>query len=107
MLRLPFLRAIPPVSRALGVRSNSTGAPEKVEVFVDDQKVLVDPGTTVLQVNYLYIYIFRSINFSSSRLQQWWELKSRVFAIMNDSQWLATAECVWLKLRNLPRYPDF
>ena len=24
--------------------------PEKVEVFVDDQKILVDPGTTVLQV---------------------------------------------------------
>lgn len=23
--------------------------PEKVEVFVDDQKILVDPGTTVLQ----------------------------------------------------------
>ncbi len=66
MLRLPFLRAIPPVSRALGVRSNSTGAPEKVEVFVDDQKVLVDPGTTVLQVNYLYIFIlfiFQSFNF--------------------------------------------
>lgn len=25
-------------------------APEKIEVFVDDQKVLVDPGTTILQV---------------------------------------------------------
>lgn len=25
-------------------------APEKVEVFVNDKKVLVDPGTTVLQV---------------------------------------------------------
>ena len=27
--------------------------PEKVEVFVDDQKILVDPGTTVLQVGAL------------------------------------------------------
>ena len=25
--------------------------PEKIEVFVDDQKVLVDPGTTILQVS--------------------------------------------------------
>lgn len=50
MLRLPLLRAIPQVSRALGARANSTGAPEKIEVFVDDQPVLVDPGTTVLQV---------------------------------------------------------
>ena len=50
MLRLPFLRSIPQASRALGARGNTTAAPEKVEVFVDGQKVLVDPGTTVLQV---------------------------------------------------------
>lgn len=50
MLRLPLLRSIPQVTRVLTARSNSTGAPEKIEVFVDDQKVLVDPGTTVLQV---------------------------------------------------------
>jgi len=49
MLRLPFLRSIPQASRALGARANTTAAPEKVEVFVDGQKVLVDPGTTVLQ----------------------------------------------------------
>merc|ERR1712137_389889 len=49
MLRLPFLRSFPQASRALGARSNTTAAPEKVEVFVDGQKVLVDPGTTVLQ----------------------------------------------------------
>lgn len=51
MLRLPLLRSIPQVTRVLSARSNSTGAPDKIEVFVDDQKVLVDPGTTVLQVN--------------------------------------------------------
>merc|ERR1712137_981093 len=49
MLRLPFLRSFPQTSRALGARSSATAAPEKVEVFVDGQKVLVDPGTTVLQ----------------------------------------------------------
>ncbi|EFX87607.1 hypothetical protein DAPPUDRAFT_192333 [Daphnia pulex] len=51
MLRLPFLRSIPQVTRvaSLGARTNSTGAPEKVEVFIDGQPVLVDPGTTVLQ----------------------------------------------------------
>lgn len=37
----------------LGIRASSTTpakAPEKIEVFVDDQSVFVDPGTTVLQV---------------------------------------------------------
>lgn len=53
MLRLPFLRSIPQVTRAatLGARGVVSGAPEKVEVFIDGQPVLVDPGTTVLQVN--------------------------------------------------------
>lgn len=40
----------------VGVRANSSTAavakaPEKIEVFVDDQSVLVEPGTTVLQVS--------------------------------------------------------
>lgn len=57
MLRVPVTRAL-----ALGARfpvqtivrtSATTPAkvPEKIEVFVDDQPVMVDPGTTVLQVN--------------------------------------------------------
>jgi len=40
-----------PLLRAVGVqpvRSNS-GAPQKLECFIDGKKVLVDPGTTVLQ----------------------------------------------------------
>ena len=54
MLRAPLSRALL-VSRQLapslsGNRLNSTAAPEKVEVFVDDKSVLVEPGTTVLQV---------------------------------------------------------
>ncbi|XP_038044920.1 NADH-ubiquinone oxidoreductase 75 kDa subunit, mitochondrial-like [Patiria miniata] len=53
MLRAPLSRALL-VSRQLapcltGNRLNSSAAPEKVEVFVDDKSVLVDPGTTVLQ----------------------------------------------------------
>ncbi|XP_022109177.1 NADH-ubiquinone oxidoreductase 75 kDa subunit, mitochondrial-like [Acanthaster planci] len=53
MLRAPLSRALL-VSRQLapsltGNRLNSTAAPEKVEVFVDDKSVWVDPGTTVLQ----------------------------------------------------------
>ncbi|XP_071803111.1 NADH-ubiquinone oxidoreductase 75 kDa subunit, mitochondrial-like [Asterias amurensis] len=53
MLRAPLSRALL-VTRQLapsltGNRLNSTAAPEKVEVFVDDKSVLVDPGTTVLQ----------------------------------------------------------
>ncbi|XP_028401079.1 NADH-ubiquinone oxidoreductase 75 kDa subunit, mitochondrial-like [Dendronephthya gigantea] len=31
------------------VKQYCEAAPEKIEVFVDDQKVLVDPGTTILQ----------------------------------------------------------
>lgn len=31
-------------------RPNSNAPPSKLEVFIDDKKVLVDPGTTVLQV---------------------------------------------------------
>jgi len=50
------LQSTIPIYRALGsqltaiARSTATKAPEKIEVFVDDQSVLVDPGTTVLQV---------------------------------------------------------
>ena len=33
----------------VAARSSSTEPPKKVEVFVDGQSVMVDPGTTVLQ----------------------------------------------------------
>lgn len=33
------------------IRSQTTNAaPKKVEVFIDDKKILVDPGMTILQV---------------------------------------------------------
>lgn len=32
-------------------RTTSSAPPAKLEVFIDDKKVHVDPGTTVLQVN--------------------------------------------------------
>lgn len=32
-------------------RCQSSAAPERIEVFVDDKKVLVDPGMTILQVS--------------------------------------------------------
>lgn len=59
MLRAPLTRAIALAtpSRAaplVAIRSSSNApakAPEKIEVFVDDQPVMVLPGTTVLQVN--------------------------------------------------------
>lgn len=53
MLRVPLSRALcSPVTRATlpaVTRGNSGQAPEKVEVFIDDKSVLVEPGTTVLQ----------------------------------------------------------
>lgn len=51
MLRLwPLARGLK-AKQALAslARLNSTAAPEKVEVFVDDKPVLVEPGTTLLQ----------------------------------------------------------
>jgi hypothetical protein len=62
MLRIPLMRVLNPVSSARCLtqasRTNSTqapaAAPEKVEVFIDDKSVLVDPGTTVLQVRFCF-----------------------------------------------------
>ncbi|XP_063227518.1 NADH-ubiquinone oxidoreductase 75 kDa subunit, mitochondrial [Bacillus rossius redtenbacheri] len=48
MLRAPLMRAVSPGLSVLS-RAVATGGPEKLEVFVDDKRVLVDPGTTVLQ----------------------------------------------------------
>ncbi|XP_075209806.1 NADH dehydrogenase (ubiquinone) 75 kDa subunit [Lycorma delicatula] len=50
MLRIPLHRALPCVRVILpSCRTASSSAPEKLEVFIDDKRVLVDPGTTVLQ----------------------------------------------------------
>lgn len=62
MLRIPLLRALNSASSARCLtqasRANSNqapaSAPEKVEVFIDDKSVLVDPGTTVLQASFLF-----------------------------------------------------
>lgn len=64
MLRVPLTRAIclAHSSSRTGVLVTSTRlqsnapakAPEKIEVFIDDQPVMVAPGTTVLQVIKLY-----------------------------------------------------
>ena len=41
-------------------RCNTTAAPEKIEVFVDDKPVYVEPGTTILQVLSLFdMYSYR------------------------------------------------
>uniref|UniRef100_A0A224XJ10 NADH-ubiquinone oxidoreductase 75 kDa subunit, mitochondrial n=1 Tax=Panstrongylus lignarius TaxID=156445 RepID=A0A224XJ10_9HEMI len=51
MLRLPLSKALPGIGGAAlnFTRCTSSKAPEKIEVFVDDKKVMVLPGTTVLQ----------------------------------------------------------
>lgn len=60
MAEMLLLRVGKSVTRLslVGVRANSSTAavakaPEKIEVFVDDQSVFVEPGTTVLQVTNL------------------------------------------------------
>ena len=69
-LRIPLARVL---AKPNGVISSGTraasSAPEKVEVFVDDNKVLVDPGTTVLQV--IYFFLLFLIRLSYSEVQEY------------------------------------
>lgn len=60
MFRSPLHRALPCVRAALPLaRGTATSAPDnRIEVFIDDKKVLVEPGTTVLQVIYENQYCF-------------------------------------------------
>lgn len=49
-LGLPICRSLNHSRKLpLYVRASSAKAPEKIELFIDDKPVLVDPGTTVLQ----------------------------------------------------------
>lgn len=61
MLRQPLSRALALTSSAriapLPARRYAdavSAQPDKVEVFIDDQPVYVLPGTTVLQVNFVF-----------------------------------------------------
>lgn len=49
-LAVPLYRSVGAQFLCSAVRGTATKAPEKIEVFIDDKPVLVDPGTTVLQV---------------------------------------------------------
>nr|CAD7579246.1 unnamed protein product [Timema californicum] len=49
MLRIPLLRTASLPNLSLLLRGTATSVTEKIEVFIDDKSVLVDPGTTVLQ----------------------------------------------------------
>lgn len=61
MIRVALAKAITGPNRCLIVaaRHSSTPvkAPEKIEVFVDDKSVMVEPGTTVLQVSSIFIQL--------------------------------------------------
>lgn len=58
MIRTPLTRALSlgaptrawQVAIVRTTATNVAKAPEKIEVFVDGKSVMVDPGTTVLQV---------------------------------------------------------
>ncbi|KAK7872912.1 hypothetical protein R5R35_004232 [Gryllus longicercus] len=49
MLKMLLFRGLGPKALKLCVRGAASEASNKIEVFVDDKPVLVDPGTTVLQ----------------------------------------------------------
>jgi hypothetical protein len=60
MLRFPLHRVLNPQSAWAGLicsRGTVTKTPEKLEVFIDDKRVLVDPGTTVLQVGNILVLL--------------------------------------------------
>lgn len=75
MLRTPLTRTLSlgAPSRVFAVVRTSASAatpakvPEKIEVFVDDQSVFVDPGTTVLQVNFSNENFKRKKNFHQNK----------------------------------------
>lgn len=95
----------------MAVRASSSAAtpakaPEKIEVFVDDQSVLVEPGTTVLQVSMHFKHQFHGTFLtismqSNDRLPHKLALKFHAFVIMNDWPLLAIVACVWLKWRKV------
>jgi tRNA A37 threonylcarbamoyladenosine synthetase subunit TsaC/SUA5/YrdC len=58
-------------------------APEKIEVFIDDQPVQVLPGTTVLQVISSIFHHHIQYNIILFRQQLWLVLKFQDSAIMN------------------------
>lgn len=71
MLRTPLTRTLSlgAPSRVFAVvRTSATATPakvpEKIEVFVDDQSVFVDPGTTVLQVNLIIKFLQNALLFT-------------------------------------------
>lgn len=58
MFRAPLAKALAANNGKVPIKviirataSTPVKAPEKIEVFVDDKSVWVEPGTTVLQVN--------------------------------------------------------
>lgn len=56
MLRVPIHRALirAGATTRQAVRATASApvkAPEKIEIFIDDKPVMVDPGTTILQVS--------------------------------------------------------
>lgn len=63
MLRSSIQKAAKASKRCLHLGSSNKSAAEKpavqqtlLEVYIDDKKVLVEPGTTVLQVGFYFIY---------------------------------------------------
>ena len=69
----------------LAASTNAKPAPEKVEVFVDDKRVLCDPGTTIIQVKSQLLMPIASNPFTRRRAP-WPAWKYRVSAITNDSR---------------------
>ncbi|KAL1139898.1 hypothetical protein AAG570_006875 [Ranatra chinensis] len=50
MFRVPLTRGLPSVKVVhSSLRATATQAPQKIDVYIDDKKVMVEPGTTVLQ----------------------------------------------------------
>ena len=61
--------------------------PEKIECFIDGQKVLVDPGTTVLQVNRSkYVFLIHTAYMLSMRMSTLFKIVLK-FPVQNNDRY--------------------
>lgn len=111
MLRAPLIKALalgaPGKGASMATPRNLSAAapvpakaPQKIEVFIDDKPVMVEPGTTVLQVNIdkvqlILFFLILIIVTNKFRLQPWLVWKFLDFVIMNAWLLLATVVCAW------------
>lgn len=114
MLRISLAKSLNGVNGRLmlAVRASSSAAtpakaPEKIEVFVDDQSVFVEPGTTVLQVgSHSSLELLEKSGkmrffIDLGRLLHRLVLRFHAFVIMSDWPLRVIVVCAWLRWKKV------